>query len=291
MQFRLKKHGSRNDHKCQTTIYLNGGLGNQLFQLAFGIEISRARKSTLYLNTTQLDLDIKRNYSLDVFGFPQNESFEFSGSRITLISQPEKCNCEPIEIRETNFFYSDQSGQFLKNGNLSVSGYWQSPLYFEKNSDLITNFLNQWLSPQIETNYAVMHIRRGDFLNDTRTHKFHGILDIDYYARAVKLISKEVKKVYLISDNFKEATKILIQISDLYPGIEFILTDASMSEVSCISLMAHANVAIIANSSFSWWASYLGLKKSVIAPRRYFSEKTLRINNISDLYPSGWILI
>ena len=135
MRFRFKKNDKKNSHKCQTTIYLNGGLGNQLFQLAFGIEISRARNSTLYLNTTLLDLDIKRKYSLDIFGFPQNESFEFDGSRITLTSQPEKCNCEPLEIRETNFFYSDYSCQFLNNRNLSVIGYWQSPLYFEKNSD------------------------------------------------------------------------------------------------------------------------------------------------------------
>lgn len=291
MRLKLKKKENEDNHKCQTTVYLNGGLGNQLFQFANGIEISRTRTSSLYLDTRYLDQDVKRDYALDIFEIPQNKSFELSGSRMSLTSHDNKCTCEPIQIMESDFFYSDYTSQVHHKGHLFLHGYWQSPLYFRKSSELIKNFLNQSLDSQIETNYAVMHIRRGDFLSDSRTREFHGILDLEYYSRAVRIISKEINKIYLVSDNLSEASKILSKLAVLFPQNDFILTEESMSEKECISIMAYASFVITANSSFSWWGSYLGLEKTVIAPRNYFSSKTLRINNITDLYPTGWILI
>jgi hypothetical protein len=235
--------------------------------------------------------DVKRDYALAIFEIPQNKSFELSGSRISLTSQDSKCTCEPIHIREADFFYSDYTSQMHQKGQLFLHGYWQSSLYFQKSSELIMKFLNQSLNSQTETGYAVIHIRRGDFLSDSRTRVFHGILDIEYYSRAVQIISKEIDKIYLVSDNFSEASKILTQLVVLFPHIYFALKEEKMSEKECISLMAYASFVITANSSFSWWGSYLGSEKTVIAPRKYFSSNTLRINNITDLYPSGWILI
>ena len=45
---------------------------------------------------------------------------------------------------------------------------------------------------------------------------------------------------------------------------------------------------VIANSTFSWWAAWLGEKKDsvIVAPRRWFEDPT---RNSSDIVPPRWV--
>jgi hypothetical protein len=58
-----------------------------------------------------------------------------------------------------------------------------------------------------------------------------------------------------------------------------------------LCLMSMCDHNIIANSSYSWWASYLNknLNKKIIAPSRWFGEHS-GINS-KDLYNKDWIII
>jgi hypothetical protein len=53
--------------------------------------------------------------------------------------------------------------------------------------------------------------------------------------------------------------------------------------------MGHCQHFIMANSTFSWWASWLArgyADKVVICPEKWFTAPQF---NIKDLYPDSWI--
>ena len=288
--FGIRKRSKDHSHKCQTRIYLNGGLGNQLFQLAFGVEISRIRNSTLFLDTKYLDQDVKRKFALNIFGVPENKTFELSESKVVLTSQENACDCEPIEIKESNFFFSEYSNLVLKKGHLTLQGYWQSPLYFQNSAENIRQFLKKSLPLNVLGDYAVIHIRRGDFFNDPKTLAYHGLITLDYYKAATQIIPSSAEKFLMISDDLDEAAKIRKVLKQLFEARDFEIFANSNSEIECFKLMSNANYVIAANSSFSWWGAFLSDSEVVVAPRKYLSSKTLREVNICDLYPEEWFL-
>lgn len=60
-----------------------------------------------------------------------------------------------------------------------------------------------------------------------------------------------------------------------------------------LMLMAACRHHIMANSSFSWWGAWLDRspKKTVIAPRLWFSRAYLRKADTLDLYDPDWITL
>ena len=74
-------------------------------------------------------------------------------------------------------------------------------------------------------------------------------------------------------------------------GAEFV---NSGNDLLDFFMMAKCDKFIIANSSYSWWASFLsiGLNKRIIAPKkeRWFGQKYNQ-NNVDDLYLTNWELV
>jgi hypothetical protein len=58
-------------------------------------------------------------------------------------------------------------------------------------------------------------------------------------------------------------------------------------------LMSRCRNFILANSSFSWWAAFLGQKENsiTVAPEEWFREGMREAYAPADLYPPSWILI
>jgi hypothetical protein len=57
-----------------------------------------------------------------------------------------------------------------------------------------------------------------------------------------------------------------------------------------LCLMSLCDYHIIANSSFSWWGSWLANSKQTIAPKKWFAGEFLNWNT-RDLYLPNWIII
>ncbi len=135
-----------------------------------------------------------------------------------------------------------------------------------------------------------IHVRRGDYL---KLPENHPVLPISYYIDACQriqsLISMPLTYVIFSDDmgwcrqNFKD---------DLFKGgIIFADDNAPIQDMCLISLCNHN---IIANSSFSWWGSYLNKNedKIVIAPTQdKWYGSAYKDWNLNDLYLPTWILI
>lgn len=253
---------------------LQGGLGNQMFQIAAASSLAKDLDTTAKFSATSHILNLQGNkainYKINIFSnidLSENNNF---------INNLEKYN-------ETTFSFTE----IPKKNNLILNGYFQTELYFKHNKEHIrnlfseTNFVKEYISDQysdIDFNNSVsMHVRRGDYL---RFPDIHPCLSIEYYNNAIKLI-KNYKNLLVFSDDKKWCKANL-----KYDNIIYIDNEPDYID---LYLMSRCRDNIIANSSFSWWGAWLNknLSKSVIAPNIWFGKGGPK--DFQDIYPEGWI--
>ena len=266
---------------------LIGGLGNQMFQYAAGRRAAYVNKTELKLDTSWFknpDGAIKRDYLLNVFNIEE------------VFATKEEIN--KFNVRNQGLltlFYK----KILKiNNNTYLEGYWQSEKYFKDIKDIIrkefilknkADVANQKMIRQIKNCDSVsIHIRRGDYVFDEKTNKYHGFCDLDYYLKAVVLIAKKVKnpQFFVFSDD-----PIWVK-QNLHLKFPYLYVDhnTGKKDYEDMRLMSECKHNIIANSSFSWWGAWLNKNKDkiVIAPKKWFRESSI---NTKDLIPKSWIKI
>lgn len=252
---------------------LQGGLGNQLFQWAYGKSLSNLSDQPYYL-------DLSSYYSNNPAITPR--SYELKKLNI---STPEIIDIiSAAIIVNDNFEYKPYRPDPAQNHYLD--GYWQSEKYFKESESLIRTILQ----PQEEILLSLLdivdfnqisvslHIRRTDYLT---SNNFHPVQNLNYYNKALKTIGK-YNKLYIVSDDIVWCKNNL-----KYDKMVFVENTTNIQDLYIMS-MCHHN--IIANSSFSWWGAWLNSnpKKIVIAPKNWFGNKNI---NTSDIIPSEWITL
>jgi hypothetical protein len=283
-----------------------GGLGNQLFQYALGRQLSIERNVELVLDITDYANSHKREFELNFFnthGRIANNSDLKKISNIrgnTLLKKILKKLevLKPIYyryyIKEPHYHYYSNVQKIGKDAYLE--GYWQSEKYFKNITEILKNDfqlsenkrkrLKKDLIDSIKTKESVsLHVRRGDYVNDTKTNDTHGLCGLDYYKEAVYYLKKRVKKPLFIvfSDDINWCKKNL----DFLGQMLFIEgNNEAYEDIYYMSLCKHH---IIANSTFSWWGAWLGnndKEKLIIAPRNWFKKSEYQD---VDLIPEKWI--
>ena len=131
-------------------------------------------------------------------------------------------------------------------------------------------------------------MRRTDYISDPAAKRVHPTCDFDYYKEALQLLESKVGAIqaFVFSDDpvwcrqqFKNQPRVTI-VRDFLPA----------DDRQEFQLMTHCKHHIIANSTYSWWAAWLGksAEQKVIAPQRWFRDST---TNTTDLIPKHWIRI
>ena len=144
--------------------------------------------------------------------------------------------------------------------------YVQDEKYFKKYKGEIKTWFGQdigWVDQ------VSIHVRRGDYVNNPF---YVDLSKSDYYERAMKFFPDADFLVF--SDDIEWCKR-----QDVFEGCEF---SEGLSDLDDFNLMASCNGHIIANSSYSWWAAYLGNGK-VIAPRAWYTDGVER-----TVVPSEW---
>lgn len=289
-------------------IRLIGGLGNQMFQYAAGRRTAVANNVELKLDITGYDHQVgitPRKYMLSVFKIQasiatKKEIEQFKTSSRSIIQQ----RWYRIRLDLLGRHYIQQNklhsvDQFLTIPNNSyLEGYWGSEKYFVDIADTICKDFtlkkppdkaNSELIQRIKAcNSVSIHVRRRDYVTDKKTHNFHGVCGLNYYKKAVSLITKKVMKpsFFVFSDD-PDWCKANLRLQ--YPAV-YVTHNLGKEDHEDISLMSTCKHNIIANSSFSWWGAWLNknLNKIVIAPKNWFKNKAI---DITDLIPKSWRII
>jgi hypothetical protein len=248
------------------TCNLQGGLGNQLFQIAATYSLAKR-------NNDDSCFDLNRCNTPNQ-GRP---SINYSNTVLKNVCNRNYSIFENYHI-ERNFSYEEI--QYKKN--LCLNGYFQSEKYFANFSEEIkklfyVEFVNQKKTKRPITS---VHIRRGDYI---KFSEHHNLLDIEYYKKAMSHFYDS--DFLFFSDDMEWVKKNFIGNNIFYSELnDDILDFYSMS--SCDN-------NIIANSSFSWWAAYLNknINKIIVSPNSniWFGPKGPK--DTQDLIPNNWIQI
>jgi len=119
-----------------------------------------------------------------------------------------------------------------------------------------------------------VHIRRGGGGPSVLHTEYHGLAPADYYLNALNLLNNLGVNlpIYVFTDNPERAADTI----DQFPQKpERIIGPKEMdSQAENLVLMSKASAFIGANSSYSWWAAYLGEAKDrkCIFPRPWYKH-------------------
>lgn len=125
------------------------------------------------------------------------------------------------------------------------------------------NFKN--IKNKITKSCVAIHIRGGDFLNNSHAI----ILNNYYYSKGINYFVKKIKKpIFYIFTNDKVHSEILLKNIKKNIKIKYI-SSFNLQNFEEFEIMRYFKNLIIANSTFSWTASYLNYNSNfkIISPK------------------------
>ena len=261
-----------------------GGLGNQLFQTAACLKYRNRNEKVIISFLGHIHVPKRINCLDSIFVKPNWLYFDNSNDlnlTTKLIARTSAYTrfgsyLPFISINDRNFS--------LRNYRSSIKKILFLDGYFNQNwtyNNLKNAFMQLKLKPielnkeclQICNNDVVIHVRGGDFLTIPNLN----ICNLDYYKKSISYaISKGYYSFKLISEDQIYGKEILKEIKKCFIDLKIQLLNSD-SIKNDFNLIRSSKLAILSNSTFSWWASFLSnSKKEFIVPKN-FSIKEKRI--------------
>jgi hypothetical protein len=248
------------------SVYLNGRLGNNLFQYAFCRIASIKQNCNFFIpNNKEESISFYTDCSQKTSNYfemsCESNPHYWTGERLFNIDYG-------INDGHIDTSVGDIDIENVIDGTLLID-FYQSDSYLLEYRDVI---LNDWykfnesivleskelLDKYNVDEYCYIHLRGTDY--KTIPQYF---LPIDYYLNAIKHI-KEINsniKFLVITDDIEESKQ-------MFPEFEVISNSTDID----FYLISKSKYKIIPNSSFSWWASWLSQENKItIAPNKWFN--------------------
>jgi hypothetical protein len=259
------------------SVYLNGRLGNNLFQYAFCRIASIKQNCNFYIPNN-------RDESISFYSYCSQKTFRYF--EMSCESNPHYWTGEKLfnidyGFNDSNIIKSveDINIENVTDGTLLVD-FYQSDSYLLDYRNIIINDWYKFNESIVEESkdllnrynideYCYIHLRGGDY--KTIPQYF---LPISYYVKAINHITEINPKIkfLVITDDIDEGKK-------MFPKFDVI---SNTTEID-FYLISQSKYKIIPNSSFSWWASWLSKNNKItIAPNNWFNY-----NNGDTFSPPG----
>jgi len=191
---------------------------------------------------------------------------------------------------------------------LEIFGYFQSWKFFEscehqvKESLTFSDDLIQQSNLRLSNDSIKLcvHIRWGDIYDRQRNggHKgvenFHPVMTLQYYENSINhiLSNTKIDEILVFTDNTD--TKEFIEGKFEKYGLKVIYFDYNDNFVMDFITQSLCDHFVIANSTFSWWSSFLGKNpnKIVCCPKEseWFGPSYKHLDT-STLIPHDWVQI
>jgi hypothetical protein len=255
------------------TCELMGGLGNQLFQIATTIYLAKENNDDFCF-----DIDTHNVH------WQGNKASVYRGSIYSRLKN------ETFDVENT---FNENGHEFKKidyKTNMKIVGYFQSEKYFSKYrdnildlfkpTDEINNYISEKYGNYLNKKTCSLHVRHGDYLTLAAHHQ---PLQMKYYQEAIKHFDSDTLFI-VFSDDIEWCKSV-------FKGDNFIFIE-NESDIIDLYLMSMCKNNIIANSSFSWWGSWLNKNenKKVIAPSKWFGPANAHLKT-DDIYTDKMIKI
>jgi len=250
-------------------VKLQGGLGNQIFEVLFGLSVAYKRQEEVFFDKSSFDTDPLRHYELDAYDL--NIQFHEGHHR------------GPV-FREGDIVFNP--GVYAVQPNTYFEGYWQVESYFEP--ELAYNLFRipkgypngncLAIARRIQgaKDTCFIGVRRADYQWPERIN-LHGVMPMDYYRKAMEMFPLRTKFFIFTDDpewcreNFRDE---IVEVNG---------PDEKHWDIWLGSLCQNA---IIPNSTFSWWQAWLGADRrggKVIAPEKWFAN-----GMPNEIVPERW---
>lgn len=271
-------------------VRLIGGLGNQLFQLQYGINFQRQLGGQLLLDDSFLVKSVKAHEILAIaelieslprvrlgwFDLKVKRSIERAyhkfGKRVPGWIIPE-------------FYFENGKADVSASPRIIIDGFWQRADYL--NECFVQNLrkhLHAHHDLRMPDDRVCVHVRRGDYLTNREWFiKQQIVAPSSYYETAFAHFRRVLRtpcfEVY--TDDEPWAAETFGQMHDVS-----VVPSAYLKPFDLLAKMASYRNYVIANSSLSWWAAVASCSddKKIILPSMW--GKGVK----SDLYRCpGWI--
>ena len=287
-------------------IRLAGGLGNQLFQYAAGKALAKRIHAVLKLDLTWYESPppgvARRLFCLEHFGIRElvaspSEVKRYRGR--TLYGRAlRKVFRRDVRLRirrvDSAHAYWDLR-RLLRLEGIYLDGYWQNERYFADVRKEIRAIYaahgesagqSLELRREIEGSDSIaLHVRRGDYAANPALGERFGTCSVAYYEWCLSEAMKGLAhpRVFLFSDDMAWARSSI----QLPQDVVVVSPENDAGGLASFDLMRRCRHFIISNSSFSWWAAWLGEAPTTLtfAPTPWFMGGT----DDAGIVPDRWI--
>ena len=274
-----------NNQRC-VGVNIMGGLGNQMFQLAVAYIYAKNNYGKLLIERNKRENDGRPLYW---------DSFLKAFQEYLVDTLPEHL----IQWHQRESHHNTLL-PILTDKGVCLNGYLQNINYLKWGEDEIRSLFkpSDELFREVYLKYRplidgkdriiVVHARRTDYLKNQDIINYHGPLSVEYYKKAINKMCSYVKNpIFLLSaDDSSFWATVIREVPELRSNF-FVLEDEN--EINTLILLQQFHYFIIANSTFSWWASYLADAKKIIAPAKWYGPA--RLEDYSSIYRAEWELV
>jgi hypothetical protein len=251
-------------------VQLSGRLGNQLFELAHAIELSKKCQRNFTLVWDDFSYPGGLDEDLSKLNLNYLQKSNLAGLVLKILDKVKKHSpsieyalCRAIGIDREEHKKRSQTPRL-------VSGFYQDYLWAEKSyleiADLLAKVKIQAQHHvdklKLPKNYQVLHYRCGDYLGHSGNF---GVLSVDYYKRNM---DKDLP-VVILTDSYARAVDLFEPL-----GYFSVISPEECNAWAALMVMSEAQLNISSNSTLSWWGAFFAIKQGgkAIIPKPFFAN-------------------